>query len=378
MTRGELIERTGLARSTLSQRLEALLSSGLVQQGNGAPSTGGRPPSTLTFNAQAGVVLSADIGATHAQVAVADLAGAVRSELTFDLDIAEGPEAVLRVVERRFGDVLAAAGHEAAEVRAIGVGVPGPVEFATGRPINPPIMPGWHGFPVAQLLGERYGVPVLVDNDVNIMALGEHRSTWPGVQNLVYVKVGTGIGCGIVAGGDIYRGDQGTAGDIGHVQVSGYDDVLCECGNAGCLEAVASGRALARQARAQGLEAQTSREFMDLVRARDLRAVRLVREGGRVLGQVLAMLVNALNPAVIVIGGDIAGADQQLFAGVRETVYKRSTPLATQRLQIVRSDLADHAGVRGAAVMAIEHVLAPGVVDRALVAAGAARRAEQP
>jgi glucokinase-like ROK family protein len=374
-TRAELIARTGLGRSTVTQRVDALLARNLLQQAGEAPSTGGRPATTLQFNPRAGLALAADVGATHSRVALADLSGTPLAEKSGDLDIADGPEPVLDWVEKHFDQLLAETGHDTGEVSAIGVGVPGPVEFATGRPVNPPIMPGWDAFPIADRLAQRHGVPVLVDNDVNIMALGEHRATWPGVENLLHVKVGTGIGCGIVTRGEIYRGDQGAAGDIGHIRVTDHDDVICECGNTGCLEAVASGRALARQAEALELEAHNGRDVVDLVRAHNLQAVRLVREAGRVLGEVLSGLVNALNPAVIVIGGDVAHAHEQLFAGVRETVYKRSTPLATQHLQIVRSTLGDHAGVRGAATMAIEHILSPEVIDRELGDSAATRHA---
>jgi glucokinase-like ROK family protein len=371
-TRGELAARTGLARSTVAQRVDALLARNLLQQSGEAPSTGGRPAAKLVFNPRSGLALAADIGATHSRVAVSDLSGLPLAETSAGVDIADGPEVVLDWVEQRFDGLLAEVGATGAEVRAVGIGVPGPVQFATGRPVNPPIMPGWHDYPVADRVAARHGVPVLVDNDVNIMALGEQRTTWPDVDDLLYIKVGTGIGCGIVVHGELYRGYEGAAGDIGHIRVSGHDDVICECGNTGCLEAVAGGRALARHARALGLDAHDSRDVVALVRAHNLHTVRLVREAGRVLGEVLSSLVNAINPEVIVIGGDLAHAHEQLFAGVRETVYGRSTPLATQRLQIERSSLGDHAGVRGAAVMAIEHILSPEVIDRDLERAAAA------
>jgi predicted NBD/HSP70 family sugar kinase len=204
---------------------------------------------------------------------------------------------------------------------------------------------------------------VLVDNDVNIMALGEHFRSWPHVSHMLYVKVGTGIGCGIITGRGIYRGGQGAAGDIGHIRLPSHDDVICECGNVGCLEAVAGGRALVRALRDLGHDVETSRDVVGLVRAHDLDAVRLVRQAGRDLGEVLAGLVNALNPEVIVIGGDVAGAHEQLFAGIREIVYQRSTALATRNLQIVPSHLDDRAGIIGAAGMATEHLLAPEQLD---------------
>jgi predicted NBD/HSP70 family sugar kinase len=365
VTRGELIVRSGLGRSTVAQRVDALLSGNLVRE-VGGPSTGGRPASSLVFNPDAGVVLAADLGVTHSRVALTDLGGEVLGELRADVAIADGPERVLSWVEDRLQELLVQTGRPAAALRGIGMGVPGPVEFATGRPVSPPIMPGWDAFPIPERLQQRHPVPVLVDNDVNIMALGEFERSWPEHDHLFYVKVGTGIGCGIVATRQIYRGAQGAAGDIGHVRLAGHDDVICECGNVGCLEAVAGGRALARALTSAGVPAANSRDVVDAVRARDRDAVRLVRQSGRDLGEVLASLVNALNPEVIVIGGDVADAHEQLFAGIREIVYQRSTPLATRHLQLVRSSLGDRAGITGAAVMAIEHALDPLVVDHEL------------
>jgi predicted NBD/HSP70 family sugar kinase len=245
--------------------------------------------------------------------------------------------------------------------------VPGPVEFATGKPVNPPIMLGWDGYDIPRRLRQAYTVPVLVDNDVNIMALGEHRRAWPNCHHLLFIKVGTGIGCGIVVQGRVFRGDQGAAGDIGHIRLPDQADAVCECGNRGCLEAVASGRAVARDLRALGVEAHNSRDVIELVQQGNPLAVRLVRQAGRHLGEVLASLVNALNPRVIVIGGDMAEAHAQLFAGAREEVYGRSTPLATRQLEIVRSGLHDRAGIIGAAGMAVEHVLAPNMLEAALM-----------
>jgi len=204
-------------------------------------------------------------------------------------------------------------------------------------------------------------VPVLVDNDVNIMALGEHWTDWQEVENLLFVKVGTGIGCGIVIDRAIHRGADGAAGDIGHVRIAldeQSEDVVCSCGNLNCLEALASGGAMARQLRAAGVDARDSRAVVELIRAGVPEAVQLVRHSGRLVGEVIATAVNFFNPSVIVVGGDVADAQEQLLAGIREVVYQRSLPLATRHLRIVRSPLADRAGVIGAAAMVIEHVLA--------------------
>jgi predicted NBD/HSP70 family sugar kinase len=368
-TRADLARHTGLARSTVAQRVDALLGARLVYEAGGSASTGGRPPTVLAFNHAAGVVLVADLGATHARVAVSDLAGTPLVEMASDLDIALGPEKVLGWVAERFTELLRESGHAAAEVRGIGIGVPGPVEFDSGRPFNPPIMPGWDGFSIPSWFAGRYAAPVLVDNDVNIMARGEHWVHWRDTEHLLLVKVGTGIGCGIVAGGQIHHGARGAAGDIGHIRATASEDVVCRCGNVGCLEALAGGQALAERLAAEGADTANSRDVVALVRAGDATAMRMVRDAGRALGEVLAGTVNFFNPAVIVIGGDIAEAHAQLLAGVREGIFSRSLALATRDLRIVPCRLGDRAGITGAAMMSIDRALSPDAVDRGLQAA---------
>jgi predicted NBD/HSP70 family sugar kinase len=368
VTRADLARRTGLARSTVAQRVEALLAHHLVYEAGGSASTGGRPPTVLAFNRSAGVVLVADLGATHSRLAVSDLAGAPLSERAYDTDVARPPEEVLDWVHERFEVLLEEIGRTADDVRGIGIGVPAPVAFSRGEPVAPPMMPGWDGFSIPGWFSRHYDAPVLVDNDVNIMALGEHWTHWRDTEHLLYVKIGTGIGCGIVSGRRIHRGAQGAAGDIGHVRLAGHDDVVCRCGNVGCLEAVAGGRALAARISAAGLPAETSRDVVRLVRAGEPLAIAAVRDAGRYLGEVLAECINFFNPGAIVIGGDISEAHQQLLAGVREISFGRSLPMATRDLRMGCSQLGDRAGVIGAAIMVIEHVLAPETVDRAIQA----------
>lgn len=341
------------------------MEAGLVVEVGGAPSTGGRPPSLLGFNGDAGLILAGDLGATHSRVAVTNLLAETLAEATAEVDINTGPEHVLSWLEDVFAKLLADTGRDPSEVRGIGVGLPGPVDFDRGVAVNPPIMAGWHEFEVAEWLRNRHGVPVLVDNDVNIMALGEHWTMSEKVDDFVYVKVGTGIGSGLILGSRLHRGAHGAAGDIGHVQ-AGPADVTCRCGNNGCLEASAGGAALAGQLRAKGHDTHGSRDVVELVRKGDNDAVRAVRTAGRLIGNVLATTVNLLNPAVIMIGGDMAAAEQQLLAGIREIVYRRSTTLSTQDLQITTSTLADRAGVTGAAAMVIDHVLTPSAIEAAL------------
>lgn len=366
-SRADIARATGLARSTVSQRIGALLELGLVVEEGDARSTGGRPATRLRLNEAGGVVLAADLGANHDRLAIADLAGRVLAEHTARRSIAQGPEVILGWVRDNFLAQLAQLGLGVDQVIGIGIGVPGPVEFAAGRAVKPPIMPGWHGVSIADhFAGAFPGVDVLVDNDVNIMAVGEHRSVWSGVSDLIYVKVATGIGAGIISSGRLQRGAQGAAGDIGHIRASEYLDEVCACGNAGCIEAVASGSALARRLRALGHDADGALDVVARVRDGNADAVRLVREAGRLLGEVLAHAVNLLNPSVLVIGGELAQVEQQLFAGLREAIYRRSSCLATERLEIVRTGLGDRAGVVGAAALVLDQHLAPHAVDRQL------------
>ncbi|MFC0224298.1 ROK family transcriptional regulator, partial [Nocardioides zeicaulis] len=356
-TRAQLAETTGLARSTIAARIDTLTRLGLVAPFGGARSTGGRPPALFAMNPTARLVVGVDVGATHARAALTDLAGTVLGEVDARIAVADGPGPVLGWVVESVRELVAATGRPLDDLAAIGIGLPGPVEHSTGRPINPPIMPGWDRYDVPAHLQRAYAVPVLVDNDVNIMALGERRRHLRDVDDLVLIKVATGIGAGIVSGGVLQRGAQGTAGDLGHVRVPGADDVACRCGNTGCLEAVAAGPALAAAVRALGEQAADGGDVVELVRRGCVPAIGVVRQAGRDIGEVVATMVNLINPSVVVIGGQVSEAGEHLLAGIRESVYQRSLPLATEHLRIVTSLAGGQAAVVGAATLAIEHVL---------------------
>jgi predicted NBD/HSP70 family sugar kinase len=362
-TRTELAAITGLARSTIGLRIDALMRLGLVGAIGDAVSTGGRPSAQFALAASGRVVLGVDVGASHVRAAVSDLTGRILAEAGEPIAVAEGPERVLTWVADTAADLFARAGRSAADLLAVGIGVPGPVEHSTGRPTNPPIMPGWDRYDVPGRLRSTFDVPVLVDNDVNIMALGERELAWPEVNHLMFVKVATGIGSGVISGGLLQRGAQGTAGDIGHVYVARGADVPCHCGNRGCLEALASGRALARALRESGLAAESSQDVVDLVKRGNLEAIQAVRQAGRDIGEVLTTCVSLINPSAIVIGGALAQAGEHLIAGVREVVYTRSMPLVTEHLQITQSRVGADAGVLGACMLAIHHALSPDRVE---------------
>jgi len=361
LTRAAVARRTGLSRATVNQRLDALITAGLIVPAGEATPTRGRPASHFALNASRGVLLVADIGATAMRTALCDLAGTILEEQSEAADVTDGPEAILSFVQELFEKMLSTSGCDAEEVHGIGIAVPGPVDIETGQAISPPIMTGWDRYDIPSWFARHYTCPVFVDKDANAMAFGEHRRVHPNVADMMFLKVGTGVGSGIIADGRSYRGADGAAGDIGHNELPIQDEMeppLCRCGNTGCVEAYAGGWALVRDLRAEHHDIDTVDQAVALVRAGDPTAVRLTRRAGRILGAALADAVSLLNPRVIVVGGQLAQAEEQLFAGMREIIYRRSLPLATRDLLILPSRLDQRAGVVGLTLLVADRIFA--------------------
>jgi predicted NBD/HSP70 family sugar kinase len=374
ITQPQLVQHVGLGRGVVAQRVAKLEAAGLVVQDGLGPSTGGRAPRRLRLRKEAGVVAAADIRATGMVVGLADLAGTVLVRVEETIDIADGPDVVLGRVEELVEQLLGGL-PERVPLWGIGVGVPGPVEFATGLPVAPPIMPGWDGYGIRERLARRFAAPVWVDNDVNLLALGELRTNPAAAASgdVLYVKIGTGIGAGLVSGGRLHRGVNGCAGDIGHVAVAEAENVVCRCGNVGCLEAVAGGAALARDGRrlaesggshalAEVLATTGTLTAADVTRAADRgdpSARTMLARAGRLVGSTLATLVSFYNPGLVVLGGGVAHAGDHVLAAIRESVYRRSLPLATRTLRIEPSALGDAAGLAGAVHLVLDAVFAP-------------------
>jgi len=371
VSRSEMTDRLGVSRSKISVEVGHLIESGLLAEDGLAKSGGGRRSSLLRIPRSAGLIAAVDLGATSVDVAITALGGEILTHRGEPGDIKDGPRWVLDRVKELLSELLAEQGAGARDVLAVGVGVPGPVERASGVLRSPPIMPGWDGFPIREAFAGEYDAPVFVDNDVNVMALGEHRDgVGRGLDDVLFVKIGTGIGGGIIADGHLQRGSQGCAGDIGHI-CADPDGPVCSCGNKGCLEAMAAGPAIAARAEAyaeQGLSmvlremsdqrvALTARDVGEAASLGDYHALQIIRESGRLVGRVLAMLVSTLNPSLIVVGGGVANIGHALLAEIRSAVYGRSLPLATRDLPIVLSKLGRMAGVTGAGVLAAEGVL---------------------
>ncbi|MEU5567755.1 ROK family protein [Micromonospora musae] len=363
VSRAELGDRLQMPRPRLLAELERLVNLGYVAEAGLAASRGGRRSTLVELNPRLRFA-AVDLGASSIDVEVVN--GRLEPVAAYGeaADIRSGPKVILQRVNELLHKAKVDGAYE--RLDGVGVGVPGPVSFRDGLPVSPPIMPGWDRFPVRELLSREHGCPAVVDNDVNIMAIGErHGGVAHSVDDFLFVKIGTGIGCGIYLSGEVYRGTDGCAGDIGHIQVDSHGP-MCSCGNIGCLEALFSGAALAKEA-ATAARSGTSAALADRLAANgvvtaldvaegavegDVTCIQLIRDGGRRVGGVLAGLVSFANPSMIVIGGGLAQLGHILLAEIRSVVYRRSLPLATGNLPVVLSELGPRAGVAGGAVLA--------------------------
>jgi predicted NBD/HSP70 family sugar kinase len=367
----DIVRWTGLAKSTVSDYLDRLINVGLVREE--IPERGKRHK--LKVAESAGYVVGVALGQSHISVALSDLEAEIIDSESGEIDLVrEAPEDILGRVISYARELERRAGLGPSALFGIGFGLPSPVDYAHGVPVNPPVMPGWDHFPVASYLAQEFTCPVFVDNDVNIMALAERdkgAASDPVNRkgSFLLVKAGTGIGCGIVIDGQIYRGAKGAAGDIGHIGIDG-DETLCRCGNRGCLEAVVGSRALAQLA--EGAARSGKSAFLAELLERgaaigpesmargaasgDEECLRLLISAGSHIGDVLAKLVNFFNPDLIIVNGGLSKLGERFIASIRESVYRRSTPLATADLVVKRSVLQEKAGTIGAAILVLDEI----------------------
>jgi predicted NBD/HSP70 family sugar kinase len=371
----------GPSRDVLSQQLElsrthsnavvaGLLEQGWIDKSGQRDSTGGRRAETLCLHPSLGVLLCADLGATSLEVAVLGLDLQVRARHGEPIDVRAGPASVLSRMRALMRELLARCELKPRDVLAIGLGVPGPVDFATGQLVEPPLMPGWDSFSIRDDLRADYDAPVWVDNDVNLMALAELWRLKRTLQNFLVIKVGTGIGCGVVCHGGVYRGANGSAGDVGHICVDPAGP-RCHCGNVGCVETVAGGPAIARDAveaarsgrsdyLAQRLAEAgqlTPEDVGGASRAGDAAANEIVQAAGTSIGQMLASVVNFFNPSHVFVGGGVTKIGPLFLASLRQCVYQRSLALSTRHLEVGYTPLGDSGGLIGAGVLALQETL---------------------
>lgn len=367
-SRSEIEHVTGLSRATVMQRLNTLLAHGLARIDGVAPSSGGRPAQRYALAAGHAHVLGVDIGEEVTRIALFDLAATLLDERTVAIDVAGEPHRFLSEIAGNAGALLARRPVDV-PVFGIGLSLPAPVDYAAARVTGPSVMPGWEHVDIRRHLGAALAMPVVLDNDVNLMALAEHRLHWRDSRAFLFIKAGTGIGCGIVTEGALFRGSRGMSGDIGHIQLPRSAPKLCRCGKTGCIEAHAAGWAIARDLRAVGFPAANARDVMALHDSGNSHCLNLIQESARLLGEVAADLVSILNPETIVLGGHLSQAGEQMLSGIREMIYGRCLPLATRDLAIHTARGDERLGVVGAAMLAIDRALAPHRVDARLAAA---------
>jgi len=367
-SRAEIARRSGLVRTTVGKQVDHLVARGILEELESNESVRGRPPRVLTLSPRAGTVAVADVDTLASQVAIADLTGRVLAQETVGVRIEAGPETVLETVTERLMALLARCGRDPGRVRAVVMGLPAPVDFQRGWAVRPTGMPGWGGYPVADELRKRFRCPALVDNDANLMALGEAGHEQDGTP-LVCVKISAGVGAGIVtAGGGVYRGADGAAGDIGHIRAVAGGEALCSCGNVGCLSALASRPAVLRSL---GIPESTdedplhgARVLAERVADNEPNAVRALRQAGTDVGEIAAMLVSMFNPRTLVIGGPLSELRDDLLSGVRAVVYRRALALATSKMTITTPRLGESAGIHGGIALATREVFSPQGIAR--------------
>lgn len=361
VSRREIVASTGLARSTIDGHLQVLLRAGLIDDAGvgGAPQRG-RPAQVFRINPNRGVVLIADMAVDRSRIAIADLGKTVLDQRTLDVHVDSGPQVVTEAIASGFEEMMAELDISPSCALAISVGIPGPVDSHKGIVVRPPLMPGWDGFEACAIMADRFNCDAIVDNDVNLKALGEARALSDRDLPLLLVEVDVGVGAGFVSEtGLLLHGADGAAADIGHMRVSESSDALCACGNRGCLSAVASvGAMAAGVSKAVGKEV-SSRELIDRLVRGDATTVSIVREIAAMLGSAIADLVNFCNPARIVIGGEVTACTDDMLAQIRSVVYQQAQPLSTRNLSIMHTELGDEAGLIGGMISAIEQVLSP-------------------
>lgn len=350
-SRSELAEQTGLSRAIVADRIADLVARGILAPDGTLESVRGRRPGANALSGDHGHVLAAVGGFSHIRVAVVDTAQHVLAEEVSDYDLTQAPREVMDQIEASYGRLLARL-PGLPPLRAACIGLPTPVAYPSGVLVAPPDIPHWDGFAVSAHVEERLGVPCWTDNEVNLMAVGEHLARGGHPDDMILVKIGRGIGAGIISEGRLHRGAHGSAGDIGHNRVPG-SDVLCVCGRVGCLGQTAGTGAWARR----GWDIRTGRRLPG--EPADGTWEALLQASGTAIGEALAALVNFFDPALIVFGGTVVPGLDLLMATIREAVYANALPLATRHLALERSVAGDGAGVAGAAFTALTGIYHP-------------------
>jgi predicted NBD/HSP70 family sugar kinase len=357
ISRAEIARRTGLSRSTVSSLVADLQADGLVieraEPGAAHGTHGGRPPILLSFDSSAGAAVGIDFGHRHLRVAISDLSSRIVAERALPLDTDHAAEEGLDAAAELVVELLAEAGIDRSQVIGAGMGLPGPIRQEDGVVGSSAILPGWVGVASVAEMRSRLDVPIIVDNDANLGALAEAAfGAARDASDLVYLKVSSGIGAGMILNGRLYRGTAGLAGELGHLLVN-PDGLVCRCGNRGCLETLAATGPLVELLRRSHGDDITVARMLALARDGDLGCRRVIADAGRAIGQAVSMLLNVLNPELLVVGGDLAAAGDMLLDGVRESIARAALPSAAQAASVTAGVLGERAQVLGAIALVV-------------------------
>lgn len=365
MSRTDLADRMGLTRAAVSLIVKELLESKVVQEAESRSAPSGRPPIVLEVDPDCGLVGAIDMGATHMSIALADFTGRIHQESEFPFDIKDGPEVCLTKASQNLQKMLEGQGLSTASLSAIGIGVPGPVITDAGMVVAPPIMPGWDRYPIRTSLEKMWKRPITLNNDAELGALGEWAyGAGRGEKNIAYIKVGSGVGAGLILNKQIYGGTMGAAGEIGHLTID-ENGPLCNCGNRGCLEAFAGGHAIARQGQALAKSGKrtllaeiphdkiNAYEVAEAARRGDLQAQEILRRAGTYIGIAIAGLINLFNPSVVIIGGGVAQVGDIMTVPIRQAVRERAMRASEQSVRITTGMLGRRSVLIGATVQAV-------------------------
>jgi glucokinase-like ROK family protein len=365
ISRTDLADQMGLTRAAVTIIVNDLLENNIILEAESRASPSGRPPVVLEINPKRGLVAAVDMGATHISIALADFSAKIVEEAFFSFDIQNGPQECLAEANRILHTLLDRCGIDLSKLMAVGVGVPGPVSTDDGTVISPPIMPGWDGYPIRDTLEKEWGCPVSLNNDAELGALGEWAyGAGRGERNLAFIKVGSGIGAGLIINQQIYGGTTGSAGEIGHLTID-ENGPLCTCGNRGCLEAFAGGHAIALQAKklvesgkrtllsSVPYENLTAQEVAKAARRGDLPSQEIIMRAGTFIGIAIAGLVNLFNPGAVIIGGGVAQSGDLLTTSIRQAVRERSLRASEQNVHIATAMLGRRSSLMGATVQAV-------------------------
>lgn len=357
LTRAEVGDRSGYARSTIGPRLDALVERGFLRPMRGTEVTGGRRHTAFALDPANYATLALDVTPHHSRIAVVDLGRHIIADRVIPGALDDDPERTFRGLAAEVSSLL----DEVDPPPLVGVGVslPAPVDPTTGRPVRPPSTPGWHGFDVAAVFREVTGARVTVDRNLNMMALAELTMDPRLNSDMIFIDVSTWIGAGVVVGGRLIRGSIGQVGHIGHVVAEWEERDRCSCGRYGCLEAVAGGAALLRRF-GERFNVTTTQQLVDLANGGEAELREAIRASGQKVGTAAAMYSSVMNPGQIVISGSMSHAGLELLKGVRESVYSTTFPTAAERLVVRLSEAGDDAAVLGASVMAVERYVAHG------------------